>query len=276
MHLQFGHNSMSLAEPRVMGILNVTEDSFSDGGRFIKFDDALRQASRMVDEGASIIDVGGESTRPGAGTVSEQVEIDRVAPVIEAISGRMNVIVSVDTSKASVMKAAVSAGAAMINDVYALRRDDALETAVGLNVVVCLMHMQGKPETMQQRPEYDDVTSEVVAFLASRIQECADQGISPGKLCIDPGFGFGKTDDHNLLLLRNLGALCSLAVPIVVGLSRKQTLGHIAGKDAAARATAGIAAAVLAVSNGARIVRTHDVGVTVDALKMVEAVRRAD
>ena len=275
MYLQLGKTTLSLDEPHVMGVLNVAPDSFSDGGRFDRFDDALRQAEKMLVEGASIIDIGGESTRPGAVAVLGQAEIDRVVPVVEAVSGRLDIPVSVDTSKPEVMTAAVTSGATMINDVFALRRKGALQAAAKLDVPVCLMHMQGEPSTMQDKPHYSDVTSEVSEFLSGRLEACKVAGISHQNLCVDPGFGFGKMDTHNLALLHNLASLQSLQVPVFVGLSRKRMLGSVTGKGINDRTAAGVAAAVLAVGSGANIVRTHDVGVTVDALKMVKAVREA-
>jgi dihydropteroate synthase len=274
MHLRIAQNLIDLSAPVVMGILNVTPDSFSDGGRFVSREAAVRQADLMTREGAVIIDVGGESTRPGAAAVSEQDEIERVAPVVEAIAGRFDVVVSVDTSKPAVMRAAVAAGAAMINDVYALRRDGALAAAAGLEVAVCLMHMQGQPRTMQDDPRYGDVTDEVAGFLADRVTASLDAGIRRDRIVVDPGFGFGKTAAHNIELLANLGRISDLRLPLLVGLSRKSTLGALTGRPLDGRIPAGIAAAVLAVGRGAHIVRTHDVGATVDALKVALAVMR--
>jgi dihydropteroate synthase len=226
----------------------------------------------MVAAGAAIIDVGGESTRPGASIVSAQQEIDRVVPVIEDIAARLDVAVSVDTGKASVMKAAVEAGASLINDVYALRQDGSLAMAAGLGAAVCLMHMQGTPATMQVNPEYRNVTEDVGEFLRERIDACRKAGISVDRLLVDPGFGFGKTDQQNLELLRNLEQLKLLGLPLLVGLSRKRLLGNLTGKSADLRLSAGIAAAVLAVLCGARIIRTHDVAETVDAIRVTQAV----
>jgi dihydropteroate synthase len=257
-----------------MGILNVTPDSFSDGGRFATLDAAIRRAGHMAAEGAAIIDVGGESTRPGAAAVSTQEEIDRVVPVIEAINGRLELPVSIDTSKPAVMRAAVAAGATMINDVYALRRDGALQTAAGLDAAVCLMHMQGEPRTMQANPGYRDVAGEVAEFLSERVAACIAAGVERARIAVDPGFGFGKTDRHNVHLLAELERIGTLGLPLLVGLSRKNTLGKLTGQPLERRLAAGIAAAVLAVERGAHIVRTHDVGATVDALKVTGAVMR--
>jgi dihydropteroate synthase len=240
-----------------MGILNVTPDSFSDGGRYLDVDNARRQAERMSDEGASIIDIGGESTRPGAKNVSEAAELERV---------------SIDTSKAAVMREAVAAGAAMINDVLALQEPDALQAVVDLGVPVCLMHMQGRPRTMQQSPQYDDVTAEVAQFLRDRAELCVASGIDRHCIVVDPGFGFGKSHSHNIELLANLRQLRDLGLPVLVGLSRKSTLGEITGRDVDERMPGSLSAAVIAVMHGAHIVRAHDVRETVDALEVARAV----
>ena len=274
MHVRIAQKLIDLSAPVVMGILNVTPDSFSDGGRFVSREAAVRQADLMTGEGAVIIDVGGESTRPGAAAVSEQDEIERVAPVVEAIAGRFDVVVSVDTSKPAVMRAAVAAGASMVNDVHALRRDGALSAAASLEVAVCLMHMQGQPRTMQDDPRYGNVADEVAGFLAGRVTASLDAGIRRDRIVVDPGFGFGKTAAHNVELLANLGRISDLGLPLLVGLSRKATLGALTDRPVDGRIPAGIAAAVLAVERGAHIVRTHDVGATVDALKVALAVMR--
>lgn len=264
---------LDLTRPCVMGVLNVTPDSFSDGGDFFGADSALRHAERMSEEGSRIIDVGGESTRPGAVPVSAQEEVDRVAPVIEALCSRIDLPISVDTSKPDVMRAAVSAGAGMINDVRALRRPGALEAAVDAGVPVCLMHMQGQPGTMQAAPSYVDVVSEVRAFLADRVRACTAAGITGERLLLDPGFGFGKTLAHNLQLLEGLGELCSLGPPLLVGMSRKSMIGALTGRPIGERLAGSLAAAVLAVERGARLVRAHDVAPTVDALRVTWALR---
>jgi dihydropteroate synthase len=274
MQLRLGSRILDLHEPKVMGVLNMTPDSFSDGGRIRSLDDALRRAVSMHVAGAVIIDVGGESTRPGAAPVPEQQEIDRVVPVIDAICSRLDVAVSVDTGKAAVMEAAVAAGATMINDVYALRQDGALAMAAGLNAAVCLMHMQGSPSTMQLNPQYGNVAADVVEFLESRVSTCHAAGLDLEQLAIDPGFGFGKNDSHNLELLHNLQELSRLGLPILVGLSRKRLLGNLTGKPVDQRLIPGIAAAVLATERGARIIRTHDVAETVDALRITHAVMK--
>ena len=262
--------------PAVMGILNVTPDSFSDGGRFAGRDAALRQAEAMARDGAAIIDVGGESTRPGADDVPEQEELDRVLPVIEAVVAAVDTAVSIDTSKPGVMRAAVGAGAAMVNDIRALREEGALQAAAELQCPVCLMHMLGEPRTMQQEPEYGDVVAEVTEFLAQRVSACVAAGLADDRIIVDPGFGFGKTPRHNIELLSNLRQLQSIGRPILAGLSRKSTLGELTGRDVGERLPASIAAAVIAVMQGAAIVRVHDVGETVDALRVAAAVLERD
>jgi dihydropteroate synthase len=256
-----------------MGILNVTPDSFSDGGMYNRKEAALAHARRMVEQGAACIDIGGESTRPGAQSVTEQQELDRVIPVVEALSRELTVPLSIDTSKPRVMSEAVAAGAGLINDVLALRAPAALETAATLQVPVCLMHMQGEPRTMQEAPVYGDVVGEVSEFLAARIEACLAAGIPRTKLLIDPGFGFGKTLQHNLSLLQRLPELQALAVPVLVGISRKSMIGALLG-DAPVdqRSYGSLAAAVLAVLKGAVIIRTHDVRATVDALRVTAAI----
>lgn len=256
-----------------MGILNLTPDSFSDGGLFTSKDAALAHARQMVREGAACIDIGGESTRPGAQSVSEQQELDRVLPVIEALSRELEIPLSIDTSKPVVMREAVAAGAGLINDVLALRAPGALEVAAGLQVPVCLMHMQGEPRSMQQSPQYTDVVEEVGAFLAERVATCCAAGIPKARLLLDPGFGFGKTLQHNLRLLKHLAVLQQLAVPLLVGISRKSMIGAVlGGASVDERLFGSLAAAVLAVLKGAAIIRTHDVRATTDALKVVAAV----
>jgi len=255
-----------------MGVLNVTPDSFSDGGRFFTPDAALAQAERMVDEGAAIIDVGGESTRPGAVPVPLEEELARVLPVIERLAGTAAVI-SIDTSKPEVMRAAAAAGAGLVNDVRALQAPGALDALLVSNCAVCLMHMQGEPRTMQAAPHYVDVVSEVKAFLAARAHSCQARGLAAERIAIDPGFGFGKTYAHNLELLRHLEALAAGAWPVVVGLSRKSMLAALLGRRAADRLAGSVALAVLAALKNARIIRAHDVAATVDALKVVAAVQ---
>jgi len=259
-----------------MGILNVTPDSFSDGGQFDRLDDALRHAERMVAEGAAILDVGGESTRPGASEVSESEEIERVVPVIEAIASRVDVPISIDTSKAGVMRAAVDAGACMINDVNALRGEGALEVAASLDVPVCLMHMQGGPRTMQQNPSYSEVVSDVTGFLLQRVAAAEAVGISRDNILLDPGFGFGKTLQHNLSLLRALPSLVGQGYPVLVGISRKSMLGMITGRDVDQRLAGSLAAALIALQGGAAILRVHDVAETVDVLRVWQAVSSAN
>ena len=266
---------LSIPVPAVMGILNVTPDSFSDGGHFDNLHIALRQAATMAEGGASLIDIGGESTRPGAASVAEQEELDRIIPVIEAVRSVTDVPISVDTSKAGVMREAVAAGATMINDVAALRGEDALLAAADLQVPVCLMHMQGEPRTMQESPQYDNVVVDVAAFLEERIAACVEAGISEDLVVVDPGFGFGKTHVHNVELLANLRQLRVRNRPVMVGVSRKSTLGKLTQREVDERLPASVAAAVVAVMNGATIIRAHDVQATVDALKVAQAVIEA-
>lgn len=274
MQLKLGKQILDLVQPQVMGVLNRTPDSFSDGGAFMDFDAALRRARDMEREGAAIIDIGGESTRPGAEAVSAQEELDRVVPLIERLRREIDIPVSVDTSKPEVMRAAVAAGAGMINDVYALRQPGALETVAELGVSVVLMHMQGEPRSMQNNPHYRNVVAEVGQFLSERVRHCEAAGIPRERLLIDPGFGFGKTLEHNLELLRGLRELADPGLPLVVGLSRKSSIGKLlGGVPADGRLYGSIAAAVVAVINGASIVRTHDVKPTVEALKVAAAVR---
>lgn len=255
-----------------MGILNVTSDSFSDGGRFLSPDSALEQAALMVTEGADIIDVGGESTRPRAVSISVNEELDRIAPVIESIVAELDVTVSIDTNKAEIMQAAVELGASMINDVFALRREGAIEMAAELNCAICLMHMQGEPESMQQAPHYDRLPDDVIDFLQGRVDACEAFGIGRDRLIIDPGFGFGKSDRHNLEILANLDQFAALGLPILVGLSRKQTLGKLTGQSVHGRTAASVAAELIAVQKGASFVRTHNVAATVDAMTVLQAV----
>lgn len=254
-----------------MGILNLTPDSFSDGGLWTDPDLALRHALAMVQAGADFIDIGGESTRPGAAPVSLQQELDRVIPVIERLAGETAAMISVDTSKPGVMRAAVEAGAGMINDVFALRQEGAVEAAADLGVPVCLMHMQGEPRRMQEKPEYDNVVEEVGGFLAERAAVCEAAGIPANQIVLDPGFGFGKTLQHNLQLMRGLPELAQGGYPLLVGISRKSMLGAITGRETGDRVAASVAAALLAVQGGAAIVRVHDVAETADALKLLAA-----
>jgi dihydropteroate synthase len=255
-------------QARVMGILNATPDSFSDGGLWLDRERALQHAVEMAAAGAHIIDVGGESTRPGAAEVPVAEEIDRVAGLVESVAAETGLLVSIDTSKPEVMRAAVQAGAGMINDVFALRRAGALETAAELAVPVCLMHMQGQPRVMQQNPQYDDVVQDVKAFLLDRAAACAAAGIPSSRILIDPGFGFGKTLEHNLELFRALPQFCALPYPVLVGVSRKAMLGSLSGRPVDERLLASVTAALLAVQAGAAVVRVHDVEATVEALKL--------
>jgi dihydropteroate synthase len=264
--------NIDLTRPVVMGILNVTPDSFSDGGRYAALDAALERALQIAAEGAAIIDVGGQSTRPGALAVEAAVEIARVVPVIERIAASCDVAISIDTSKPSVMSAAVAAGACIINDVYALREPRARAVAAECGAGVCLMHMRGEPRTMQDNPHYNDVVAEVMEFLAHERRECIEAGVASDAIALDPGFGFGKNLEHNLTLLRELPRFAALDAPLLVGVSRKSVLGKILGKSVHERLYGGLGLAALAVAQGARIIRTHDVSPTVDAVRSVSAV----
>ena len=273
MYLRLGREQLDLSRPRIMGVLNRTPDSFSDGGAFVDLDAALAHARTMLAGGADILDVGGESTRPGAAPVSVEEELARVLPLVERLAGELGARVSVDTSKPEVMRAAVKAGAVMINDVYALRLPGALEAAAGSGAAVCLMHMQGEPRTMQKDPKYRDVEAEVQEFLLGRAEACTGAGIPRDAIVLDPGFGFGKTLEHNLILLRELPELAAQGYPVAAGLSRKSMIGTLlGGKPVEERLHGSVAAALAAAQNGARILRVHDVGATVDALKVAFAV----
>lgn len=272
--LSLANHTLDLTTPVVMGVLNVTPDSFSDGGRFFDSRAALEQARRMRDAGAAVIDVGGESTRPGADPVPEHEELQRVIPLVQALAAD-GMPVSVDTSKPAVMQAAIAAGAGMINDVNALRADGALQVAAGSSVAVCLMHMLGDPRTMQRNPDYQDVTADVYEFLALRLKACRTVGIESSRIVIDPGFGFGKTLAHNLQLLRDLQRFTTLGVPVLAGLSRKSLLGPVTGRQVSERLAGSIALATLAVAGGASIIRAHDVAETVDAVAVASALRAA-
>ena len=271
MRLHCGAHVLDLARPRVMGILNVTPDSFADGGRHFDHDRALERARQMLADGADLIDVGGESTRPGALLVPERTELKRVLPLVEALAAE-GVLVSVDTSKPAVMRAAIAAGASLVNDVRALQARGALEAVAGSGCAICLMHMQGRPRTMQANPRYADVVREVRDFLVQRALIAEAAGIARNRIAIDPGFGFGKTLAHNLALLRSLHALAGTGYPVLAGMSRKATIGEITGRDVDGRMAGSVAAALAAVAHGAAIVRVHDVRETVDALAVWLAV----
>jgi dihydropteroate synthase len=274
-NLRCGKQVLDLSRPLVMGILNITPDSFSDGGELLRsgrveLEQVLRRADAMVTAGAALLDIGGESTRPGAEPVSEAAELDRVVPVVEALASRFDVVLSVDTSTAQVISACAAVGAGLINDVRALTRPGALAAAIASGLPACLMHMQGEPGSMQNAPYYQDVVADVLAMLEDRVNACVAAGLERSRLLVDPGFGFGKTLEHNLALLGQLEALSTLHLPILVGFSRKRMLGMLVGRSERDRMAAGLAAAVAAVLKGARIVRTHDVAETVDAMKVCE------
>lgn len=271
MKLRCANLSLDLSTPKVMGILNVTPDSFSDGGKFHHIDAALTHAQQMIEQGADIIDIGGESTRPGAQPVMLEEELQRVIPVIQALSG-CGAVLSVDTYKPEVMRAAIEAGVHMVNDVFALQQPGALQAVQDSQVAICLMHMQGTPQTMQVQPSYQNVLAEVQAFLTQRVEVVRQIGVGDDRIVLDPGFGFGKKTAHNLTLLKHLAELHIANLPILAGLSRKSLLGQIVGQDADQRVFASVAASVLAVSHGANIVRVHDVKATVEALKVTTAV----
>lgn len=270
--LPCGNRVLVFDAPKVMGILNVTPDSFSDGGRYTAVESALRHAEGMVSAGAAIIDVGGESTRPGAPAVSEAEELDRVVPVIEAIACELDVVISMDTSTPAVMREGARAGAGLINDVRSLRRPGALETAAATDLAICLMHMRGEPGTMQQAPVYADVAGEVGAFLAEQVARCEAVGISRQRLVLDPGYGFAKTLEHNLELFRRQAELLAFGLPLLVGVSRKSMIGAVTGRPVEGRLAGGLALAALALVKGAQILRVHDVAETVDVVKMITAV----
>jgi dihydropteroate synthase len=271
MQLQCGRHRLDLGRPIVMGVLNVTPDSFSDGGRYLELPAALDQGRRLVAEGAAIVDVGGESTRPGAAPVDAHDELQRVIPVIERLADELPVPVSVDTRKPEVMRRSLAAGATMVNDVAALIAPGALEAVAGSDAAVCLMHMRGQPGTMQVAPAYGDVLREVREFLATRVAACVAAGIARTRLVVDPGFGFGKTLEHNLALLAGLPALAADGLPVLAGLSRKRMIGALTGREEGDRLAGSLAAAVVAAIRGARIIRAHDVRETVDALAVVAA-----
>ena len=267
-----GYPLLQEGRTAIMGILNATPDSFSDGGLFISVSKAVDHVARMIDEGADIIDIGGESTRPGASPVSAEEEMERVIPIIEAVTQRFGVIISIDTSKATVMQAAVNAGAGMINDVRALKEEDALQSAVKMAVPVCLMHMQGQPQSMQDKPVYTDVTTDVREFLSERVDQCLEAGMDLNNIMLDPGFGFGKTTEQNFQLLNELERIRSHDLPVLAGLSRKSMIGQTLNLGVNERVSASIALALLAVLNGANILRLHDVKETCQAVRMIEAV----
>lgn len=271
--LQCGKHQLDLSRPHIMGILNITPDSFSDGGQYNTLDAALHRAGNMLEAGASLLDVGGESTRPGAQAVSPQQELDRVAPLVEALVKNFDCIVSVDSSTPQVMTESAALGAGLLNDVRALQREGALEAAAQTGLPVCLMHMRGEPQTMQDAPHYDDVAAEVAAFLQQRVDACVVAGISRERIVLDPGFGFAKTLQHNLELFSRLPELHALNLPLLVGVSRKSMIGSVLDKPVGQRLYGSLALAVMALERGGKIIRVHDVAQTMDALKMFEAVQ---
>ena len=268
--MQFGKYFIYLSQPQVMGILNVTPDSFSDGGKHTNVSQALDHALRMIEEGATFIDIGGESTRPGAPDVSLQEELDRTIPVIEAVAKNTPCVISIDTSKADVMREAVKAGAGLINDVRALQEPGALQVAAEAQVPVCLMHMQGQPRTMQQSPEYDDVVNDVGQFLLARTKVCEEAGIAKDKILFDPGYGFGKSLEHNYTLVKHLPSLMKLGYPVLVGMSRKSMIGNLLNRKVDERLAGSISLATIVAQMGAQIIRVHDVKETADAVNIVK------
>ncbi|MEO0438860.1 MAG: dihydropteroate synthase [Pseudomonadota bacterium] len=279
--LRCGSRTLDLSAPALMGVLNITPDSFSDGGRWIRngspdLDSLLAEATAMVEAGAQILDVGGESTRPGAAPVSLQEELDRVLPVVEALARHCDAIISVDSSSPEVMLAAAGAGAGLLNDVRALQREGAVEAAAALGLPVCLMHMQGSPATMQSAPDYENAVTDVMDFLKARASACEAAGISSQQLLLDPGFGFGKTLEHNLALVHGLKQLSSLGYPLLVGVSRKSMLGAMTGKPVAERLAGSLALALITLQQGASILRVHDVVETADMMRVYQAVREAE
>jgi len=274
--LPCGNRVLDLAHTHVMGILNITPDSFSDGGRFSQRDAALRHAEAMVAAGATLIDVGGESTRPGARAVSPVEELERIGPVVEALSRELDVIISVDTSTPAVIRETARLGAGLINDVRSLRREGALDAAAATGLPVCLMHMRGEPGDMQDNPQYEDLVGEVSAFLLERMEQCAAVGIPRERIILDPGFGFAKNLQHNLSLFKHMEALHALGRPLLVGVSRKSMIGQVLGRPVAERLSGGLALAAMAMVKGARILRVHDVAETVDVVRMIAAVESAE
>ncbi|MEE4619715.1 dihydropteroate synthase [Pseudomonas alliivorans] len=274
--LPCGNRVLDLAHTHVMGILNATPDSFSDGGLYSRLDAALRHAEAMVEAGATLIDVGGESTRPGARPVSPEEEVQRVAPVVELIARELDVIISVDTSTPEVIVESARLGAGLINDVRSLRRPGALEAAAATGLPVCLMHMLGEPGDMQDNPHYQDLVGEVSAFLVDRMERCELAGIPRGRIILDPGFGFAKTLEHNLSLFKHMEALHALGRPLLVGVSRKSMIGAVLGRPVDERLIGGLALAALAMTKGARILRVHDVAETADVVRMIAAVETAE
>ncbi len=266
--MQFATQRLDLNQPHVMGVLNVTPDSFSDGGEYVNPDKALQHALEMVEQGATLIDIGGESTRPGAAKVTVEEELQRVIPLVERIRNASDVVISVDTSTPEVMRAAAKAGAGLINDVRALQRPGALQAAADSGLAVCLMHMQGQPANMQQSPHYNDVFNDVSQWLMQRVDACLEAGIAKERILLDPGIGFGKNDEHNLTLLRRLPELQQLGYPLLVGVSRKSMIGRLLNRPVEQRLAGSLAIALLSVQRGAAIMRVHDVAETVDVLRM--------
>ena len=275
MKLTANNKTLDLSTPKIMGILNFTPDSFSDSGKFFQLDKALFQVETMLNQGASIIDIGGESTRPMAEEVMLEEELERVVPLVEAVRKRFDCWISVDSSKAQVMQEAAKVGMDLINDIRALQEPDALQTAVRLSLPVCIMHMQGQPRTMQLNPHYDDVVADVLKFMQQRTEQCLASGIKKENLIWDPGFGFGKNVQHNYCLLQQFSVFCEQGYPVLAGISRKSMIGAVLDKPVEQRTVGSVAAALIAAMKGARILRVHDVGETADALKIWLATQNA-
>ena len=275
MFLDLGERMLDLNQPKIMGVLNMTPDSFSDGGRYSSVDEAFLACLEMTKEGASIIDIGGESTRPGAIEVSSEEQLDRVIPLILKIKQNIDTIISIDSGNAAVIKEAIDNGAEIVNDVYALTKKDAITEVSEAHTAVCLMHMKGKPISMQNQPIYSDILDEIRSFLVDKASKCIAAGIKRNSIMIDPGFGFGKTVSDNLILLKNLHAFSGLKFPICVGLSRKSFIGEVTNRDLDQRVSGSLSAALIAIQNGANIIRTHDVGPTKDAIEIYNSLSRA-
>ena len=274
MFLDLGERKLDLKQPKIMGVLNMTPDSFSDGGKYLSVDDAFSACVDMVKEGASVIDIGGESTRPGSVEVSSEQQLDRVIPIILKVKQNLDTIISIDSGDAAVIKEATDNGAEIVNDVFALTKKNAINEASKAHTAVCLMHMKGKPISMQDKPIYNDLLDEIKTFLDDRVNKCIAAGIKRNSIIIDPGFGFGKTVSDNLILLKNLRAFSELKIPICIGLSRKSFIGEVTNRSIDQRVSGSLSAALIAIQNGANIIRTHDVGPTKDAIEIHNSLQR--
>ena len=274
MFLDLGERKLDLKQPKIMGVLNMTPDSFSDGGKYLSLDDAFSACVKMVKEGASVIDIGGESTRPGAAEVSSEQQLDRVIPIILKVKQNLDTIISIDSGDAAVIKEATDNGAEIVNDVFALTKKNAINEASKAHTAVCLMHMKGKPISMQDKPIYNDLLDEIKTFLDDRVNKCIAAGIKRNSIIIDPGFGFGKTVSDNLILLKNLYTFSELNIPICIGLSRKSFIGEVTNRSLDQRVSGSLSAALIAIQSGANIIRTHDVGPTKDAIEIYNSLQQ--